>query len=212
MGYQLHPDLSFARFETDLIFLDLSRDRYFRLGAREAQAFVRLIDDEADDRDISALQRLVRHVPGSGVPAPVSMALPARQYDSHPDLRVSAVATLCALTSQLRAGWLTRHRPLARIVRGLRRVGVSKCGGADKMSSIVAAHARADLLYSAHDRCLAKSIALYVTLRRAGVSAQLVFGVAAKPFAAHCWVQAGDRLVNGELAVTRLFSPILVIE
>jgi hypothetical protein len=211
MGYQLHPGLTFARFDTDLIFLDLSRDRYFRPRAPEARAFIQLIDGRADHRDVANLDRFVRCVEGSELPVPVSVVLATGQSGPDPAQSVSAVATLGALAAQVRSGWIARHRPLARIMHDLRQVRVAERGGATRIGGVIAAHARADLLRSAHDRCLAKSIALYIMLRRAGSAAELVFGVAAKPFAAHCWVQVGDKVINGEVAVTRLFMPILVI-
>jgi hypothetical protein len=37
-----------------------------------------------------------------------------------------------------------------------------------------------------------------------------VMGVSGRPFAAHCWVQVGDRVVNDTLDHVILFTPILI--
>jgi hypothetical protein len=40
----------------------------------------------------------------------------------------------------------------------------------------------------------------------------LVLGVRINPFAAHAWVQIGDRVLVGDYDQVRLFTPILVVQ
>ncbi len=214
MGLQLVPGLSFCLVEDRIVFLDLKRDRYFRLDADAEQAFRRLIADpeEFPDADpIVSIEQLIRRVPEPVRPLPV--AAPACSGTFIPDsiARPDVRTLLHALTGQVHASWLSRHRPLGTTIARLRSIRISGAADAGALSRIVRAHAQADLLYSAHDRCLAKSIALVTALRRSGINAHLIFGVTARPFAAHCWVQSNGMVINGDVALTRLFTPILVV-
>lgn len=65
-------------------------------------------------------------------------------------------------------------------------------------------------LWSSHDRCLPRSLALARAIRIAGGEARLVLGVTLHPFAAHAWVQDGDTVLNDMLDHVLLFRPILV--
>ncbi len=47
--------------------------------------------------------------------------------------------------------------------------------------------------------CLSRSLALFRTLRQAGVDASVCIGVRKCPFAAHAWVEAGGLLLNDRL-------------
>lgn len=216
MGLQLASDLSFCLVEDRLIFLDLAQDRYFRLQPEDERAFLDMINGSGDI-DIASLpadfpmRRRLRHAPMSVRPRPVDAPACRRAFIPDPAASPPFIQTLVALIGQLRASRLVHHRPLAIIVRRLRSMRATGESKAGRAAEIVRAHAMADLLYSPHDRCLAKSIALFVALRRSGIGARLILGVAARPFAAHCWIQLDDRVLNGDIEVTRLFVPILVI-
>jgi hypothetical protein len=58
---------------------------------------------------------------------------------------------------------------------------------------------------------LRDSIALLEFLDQAGLTAHLVFGVIADPFAAHCWVQTPELILNESVDTAGLFQPILAI-
>jgi hypothetical protein len=59
--------------------------------------------------------------------------------------------------------------------------------------------------------CLFDSLALLHFLARYGVFPQWVYGVKVEPFAAHCWVQAGDAVVNDIIDNVRDYTPIMSI-
>jgi hypothetical protein len=59
--------------------------------------------------------------------------------------------------------------------------------------------------------CLLDSLALLRWLG-SSPSAALVFGAKLDPFAAHCWVQAGELLLNDRLETVAAFTPVRVIQ
>lgn len=82
-------------------------------------------------------------------------------------------------------------------------------------------HQRAVALVSVFDRmrwfypraylCLFDSLALIHFLARFHVYPDWVFGVAAEPFEAHCWVQAGSVVLNDTVERVSAFTPIMYI-
>ena len=65
-------------------------------------------------------------------------------------------------------------------------------------------------LFSSNRKCLLDSLIMTRFLRAYGVNVSLVFGVSVRPFAAHCWVQQGTTVINGDCEFVRRFTPILV--
>jgi hypothetical protein len=65
--------------------------------------------------------------------------------------------------------------------------------------------------YTALDECLFDSFVLTNFLSRYGCAPYLVIAVAAKPFAAHCWVQFGDCALNELDARARHHLAIFVV-
>ena len=69
----------------------------------------------------------------------------------------------------------------------------------------------APFFYTQKDRCFLNSLVLARFIRMYGLDASWVFGVTMNPFRAHCWVQAGDILLNESLYRTQFYTPILSI-
>lgn len=67
------------------------------------------------------------------------------------------------------------------------------------------------LLFSEGDRCLFKSAALQEYLFTQLSFPRMVIGVATGPFAAHCWLQEDDIVINDEQYRVRMFTPIIAI-
>lgn len=57
--------------------------------------------------------------------------------------------------------------------------------------------------------CLYRAYTLRRFLRSGGLDADWVFGVRTWPFSAHCWLQAGDLLLDDDLDRVGLYTPIL---
>lgn len=56
--------------------------------------------------------------------------------------------------------------------------------------------------------CLLESLSLLRFLSRRGLPASIVFGVTSEPFAAHCWVQTDDMVLNETLSDANAYTPI----
>ncbi|WP_297511017.1 lasso peptide biosynthesis B2 protein [uncultured Caulobacter sp.] len=59
--------------------------------------------------------------------------------------------------------------------------------------------------------CLYRSFFLLTFLRRRGLDATWVFGVQTWPFEAHCWLQAGETVLDDRLDHVLPFTPILAV-
>lgn len=72
-------------------------------------------------------------------------------------------------------------------------------------------HARKLVPLQAWDRCLLDSLTLLRWLGELRSGAALIFGVKLNPFAAHCWVQADDVVLNDRLENVAAFTPVRII-
>jgi len=66
-------------------------------------------------------------------------------------------------------------------------------------------------VYTARRACLYDSLAAFNFLLHYGVFTEIVIGVRANPFAAHCWIQHHDSVLNGYPAYCADYVPILVV-
>jgi hypothetical protein len=66
-------------------------------------------------------------------------------------------------------------------------------------------------VYTARHACLYDSLTAFDFLARYGVFPDVVIGVRASPFLAHCWIQCGDSVLNGQPAYCAEFTPILAL-
>lgn len=59
--------------------------------------------------------------------------------------------------------------------------------------------------------CLYRAFVLLSLLRRAGQDAVWIFGVRTWPFAAHCWLQIGDAVLDDDPERVGAYTPILAV-
>jgi hypothetical protein len=197
--------IAWCRIGEHHVFLDLARDRYFRL---------------APERERSGLERLPRE-----------RAEPWHQPDilPRPDAwcRPRANSPACEigdfqLTKVARAMWVQRRveRRLAQgailsVLLDLRRANSRRAHEegplSDDGAAMVRAFENARLLRTAADRCLGRSIALAGCLAASADSCMVVLGVTLAPFTAHCWAQKGDVVLNDTLEEVLRYTPILVV-
>lgn len=79
------------------------------------------------------------------------------------------------------------------------------------MLEVIASFHRWAPFAPAPGKCLLRSFMLLRLLRRHGHDARWVFGVRTWPFRAHCWLQAGDVVLDDDVEALVALTPILVV-
>lgn len=66
-------------------------------------------------------------------------------------------------------------------------------------------------MYTAREKCLLDSLVLSRFLARYDLFPTVAFGVATRPFRAHCWVQSSDVVFNCDPEEAKAYHPILIL-
>ena len=66
-------------------------------------------------------------------------------------------------------------------------------------------------LFTSNDACLFDSLTLLLFLRRFAIFPQWIFAVRTGPFAAHCWLQSEDIVLNDTVDHVRSYTPIMSV-
>lgn len=221
MAYRLLDGISCCAIDEDFYFLDLNRNRYFSLRGLTADSFRRLC--AADSLSLSDHERLGKLVPDVLAPCEHEIFVGRFHLVRDPSDCIDASQTRCtflqiaeALTELSYASLVLARRPL---IHTLHRLSVQKArvqavtppGQLRKLAGITAAFRRADVIVGKEGLCLRRSLALARVLARHQLESHLVFGVRTRPFAAHCWVQCGNVVVNDDVENARAFTPILAV-
>lgn len=215
MAYELRPGLHFCESAAQLVFLDLEHDRYFRLPAGLEDAFRTFIDPQTySDLAIEALSRaaIIRPAAAPRPSKPAMICPPVQMWDLAEGAHLAAVLRAISLESFI--AWRLRRGRIAKLIASLQDRKPSRPAGALVTSppagAIIAASSHAKLYRSPAGRCLSRSLALANQLAARGYVSSLVIGIRAEPFAAHCWVQAGDVVLNDTVEEASRYTPILV--
>jgi len=222
MAMALHEDLYFCLTDRGAIFLDLSANRYFGLSGATDRAFRRIVAGDALD---PALEQELKPLMSSGLlhraedirsMAPPAIEPPIMSFSAGGSGAVAST-TLSALSRHAAVRLEMRVRGLkAMMARRRARKSAALAHGpigsrVDAADPVLAAHRAVDRLLGGANRCLARSLSLIDHLAQRGAYPNLVIGVRAGAFSAHCWVQQGSTVLNDELDRVRLFTPILVL-
>lgn len=213
MRYGLAGHVSFSRFPDRLIFLDIMRDRYFGVplptvdcSAGKDAPFSPELLERLTNRGL-----LVRDDPTRPI-CPVQIEVPWRSLVETNDARVRHRVALPVLFAVIHAKLALRRHSLEAVlagVRGLRRAPPphSTCS----LPALVASFHHYRRLLPIKPRCLPDSLALIGFLASYGHYPTLIFGVLAYPFAAHCWVQTDEQILNDAYGHAAQFHPILIV-
>jgi hypothetical protein len=221
MPYKLGEEISFCWAGDRAVFLDASQDRYFCLGRSTEAIFRKLCADEwSNVADASRLVdlKVINAIEGEGARLKaVNHIKPTRsvleEKSGAPGRNVGIVLeTAFAVASARRR---LRQRPLLDIIKR-RRARKPPSDGAHASATeakleLANAFSLSRRMVPIPSVCLSDSIALLDLLARRGLAADLVFGVKLNPFAAHCWVQAGDVVLNETVECVRRHTEILVV-
>ena len=219
MLYSLRDGVSYCQVDDHLIFLDLDNDRYFQLPVRLERAFLaQLHGDTPSGAEVEELvrQNLLMPQPKSEEPQRPQAILPPSRSAIERTFRppsldgrllLEVFATMYSTQLQLKI------RRLKHLVHALVDYRQRKTVGAPATpeSSILEASDRfrcARLYVPIKTCCLLDSLAMLRFLSYRRLSAHLVFGVTSDPFAAHCWVQSGDWVLNDTVGNVIAHTPI----
>lgn len=200
-----HGDLAWCAIDGQLIFLDIRRDRYFRLPDAQNREAMRALGRSGQGR---------RGQPAA-LPLPPGWQEPVRSSPAILEGPFQLAEVARALWAQRRAERWLAHRSISSVLGDLRGTLETHCAGGvadtDAAARTIRAFEYARLLRSAADRCLPRSIALALCLAARGLRAHVVIGVKLAPFGAHAWAQAGDHVLGDSAEEVLRYSPILIV-
>lgn len=214
MAYMLRDGVSFCTAANRHFFLDRDADRYFALGEKDQHLFSALLDmDPATQEQISlspALALFLRQ--GEGKPLqPFAIEVQAAVgTEAWPPARPSRLLIWKAALSFLHVKFrLKRHAVghlLAQLARSKPLPGLAP--RADEPLNRLAVAFDRLRAWTGEDQCLAMSLGYARIAYRLGYPVDIIFGIAPRPFSAHCWVQLGDRALNDRLSRVEVFTPV----
>lgn len=192
------PDLRrhAAEIEGDLVVLDVDADRYY------------LIPSLAEISTGSVRQATQEQAPSAQVLAGWTMptqSVGAADGRRTPDAMANAL--FCLLT----ISHLLRRRTFMELVTHLERTAPSARRRRRPVEDLVASFAAVRPLFNHGHICRLDAPAQCLLLRRYGFDARLVFAARLRPFAAHCWTQLEEAIVNEPPDAVRQYTPILAI-
>lgn len=190
------------------MFLDIVADRYFMLPQEQADHFLDMIRD-LDHADPSPLfASLFSQCDG------VSAVDPTTTNVLHegipPAERRINISMLAVLWTHVSAWRMLRTLPFEQVLQRIASPIANRGDGRDIVRR-AKEFGSSDALIDRHDRCLLKTVAMAIYLRRHGMQPTMVLGVTLNPFRAHCWLQSDAVLLNETPEVVRNFTPILVV-
>lgn len=219
-----------------VVFLDVHNDRYFALEAGKTSALGALVpgwpvsaanhpelNSGGDVVDSSVLTQLLdrgllsadARAGKAATPVavePIDDELSADAYEESCGIGVATAGGFIA--SAIRASCMLRFLGFERVVRRVRRRNQRPDRTFDRtrVHELVAQFAALrPFFFTAKDMCLFEAFALSEFLARADVFPRWVFGVQARPFAAHCWLQHGGTVLNDTAEHVSRYKPIMVV-
>jgi len=225
MHYRLREGLSCCDVDGHLIFLDVTQDRYFKLSGTLEKAMRRfwahedvtpmLVESlvaarilvETSNPEARAAKANIRRPTCSALEQPIAVA--GQWIDMAIAFEVMTI--VWSTRRQLKTRALKTNLDKASTYRD-RKAGAPEdaTSTAVKGSLLQASRqfARARRYVPIEPTCLLDSLSLLHFLSRRELPANIVFGVAPEPFAAHCWVQADDMVLNETLSDANAHTPI----
>jgi hypothetical protein len=130
------------------------------------------------------------------------------------DVRTKLIDVVDFFLASQRATDLLKRQHICRIVDDVRARKASSAGVAiqpDGLRHETAIFRKLRPWYPRPYLCLYDALALIEFLARRKLFPMWVFGVQAQPFGAHCWLQAGDVLLNEGTEYAAQFTPIMTV-
>lgn len=209
MQLWLAPKVRAARVETDIVFLDIASDAYLCLAGAAGDLHL-----SSGDRIELGAPQIAAELMEAGLV--VSQARPgapsvARGLIERP-FRVTPAALFAAVRANAAAAKAIADLPFEQVLAlagPLDRAALEAPSPALLAES--ARFARMAPWLPRAGLCLMRSLQQRLYLARRGHGVAWVFGVRTWPFEAHCWLQAGDVVLDDVPARVAGFTPILVV-
>lgn len=211
----LRPGLAFCLIDDVAVFLDLDEDRYFQIDEAATSKFLEALQGTDGHADAQALVSARLLVPSGSAPAisPASIGKAVQELEIGDAVRASTGWVLVALVFLVLARIKQRGSPARLLREGLRLDWLPPVHPhipEEHIGRIVRSFVLARRLLPMSANCVVRSHALRRLLLACGVLSRVVIGVKGKPFAAHCWLEYGDRLVGDKLDYVDPFTPLAV--
>ncbi|MFA5966680.1 MAG: lasso peptide biosynthesis B2 protein [Sphingomonas sp.] len=220
MYWQLLPHATICAASDRLILLDRRQDRYLMVPGRIADSVTDWLMAEATKDAPETLIELLQigGTLGKDDPQPsnadrVEVAVPQTLAAGIAVRDIDGSRNLLSIIRLVAGTWLgLRSRGFDHMLRRIDRqaVAISATTSAAALTGI-AAYDRERRYVPLARNCLLDSLAQYRWLDRAGIGCRLVFGVTGAPFAAHCWLQSDDTILNDSYEHVSRFTPILAL-
>lgn len=217
-----------CRCDREVVILDVRRDRYLAVDAIRHAGLAALVQDwpacNDDSGSVDAMPTLslaqslmslgvLTQAPQAGKSASPLRAVLARyecNQASHARARTFFEVLTATVTASLILRWLPFEQVVARVSRRHKHPHAPSSTGelCDLVGQFQYAHS---WLFSSDRRCLHESLALLEFLARHRHYPRWIFGVHTAPFAAHCWLQHDDVVINDSLENVAQFTPIMMV-
>lgn len=220
LDYRLSPGVAFCRFDNGAIILDVAADRYWQTSSRVTTTLEWLAGKVAIAAAPADLERLaalglvtVGDAGRAGQPlrATVLPAVRASLAELAPEIhgvpRLGVQLAYFAVAARL----AVRYRCLGALIANVESRRHRRRTSTIDITTVAAAYRHYRRLLPLEAKCLPDSLAFLALAARYGHYPRLVFGVTTGPFAAHCWVQNDDVVLNDAIDHVTLFKPILVV-
>jgi len=212
MSAQNRP-VSFCLIDGRPVFMDIEGDSYFRLAQDEERGFLTALNTsqlgcEPIVQGFAWRKVDKWRIEAGSCPCPPRSALPTKHRpDNSSVAEILSVARLLLIVRRaLRTG------SIADILGRLpARTSVPSAASMDVLAAATRFR-NARRLVPMRGNCLSNSLTLIQWLAERGLGATLVFGVKLDPFAAHCWVQSSDVLLNDHPDRVERFTPLRTFE
>jgi hypothetical protein len=235
--YGLATHVFVCRDEDYIVVLDLKQDRYFALDAAKTAVLSTVVPgwpaaaQQATDAAVCGATEealrplllrgwLLEESTGGREATPVRRPRPETQLTGDGDGRAEKVGlrTLFAfVVASIFAKAALRFWPFDRVVRRVaqRKTRYSNANvplDLERARRLTEAFERMRVfLFSSRNECLHDSLAVLEFLARYRIFPSWVFGVRARPFAAHCWVQDAEVVFNDTVENVSTYVPIMAI-
>lgn len=223
MGLRLADGVTYCVVGGETIFLDLSADRYLACRRHQHDAMHLIAEHEGAATDaIGSLDQLLHRG--------LIVNDPSRPTDVHPEKPQLATRSavnddgvptnpFLLIEALVHLHWAKRQLQSNSLRSVVSAIAKAKQSGDDRRrwrsdesaASLASSFRRTRFIVDAKDRCLLRSIALARMLLRHRLRPTVVFGVRARPFVAHCWVQSGDTVLTDPIDEVQQYTAIRVL-